>query len=133
MCNMRIGQLADAAGVTADTIRFYERRGVLPSPQRQASGYRMYSQRTVEQLRLAKTLQAHGLTLDEIIDAMAALDAGTACADERWRLEQVLDRIDRKLAELQELRSTVVGTLASCGAGSCELNQTARSCTESAC
>lgn len=130
---MKIGQLAEVAGVTADTIRFYERRGVLPPPQRQPSGYRVYSERTVEQLRLAKALQAHGLSLDEVIDAMEALDQGGPCADERWRLERVLERIDRKLAELAALRSTVVDTLEACGAGSCELNTTSRSCTASSC
>lgn len=122
---MRIGELADIAGVTPDTIRFYERRGVLPQPERRPSGYRDYSDRAVDQLRLAKALQAHGFTLDEIIDAMEALDEDTTCADERWRLEHVLARVDRRLAELQSLRTTVVGALAACDSGSCQLNPSA--------
>lgn len=118
---MRIGELAELAGVTTDTVRFYERRGVLPPPARQASGYRVYTAATAERIRLAKALQAHGFTLDEIIDAMHSFDAGTTCADERWRLEHVLGRIDRQLDELHALRHTVVDTLAACDAGTCRL------------
>ncbi|CAN5802341.1 Zn(2+)-responsive transcriptional regulator [soil metagenome] len=116
---MKIGELADLAGVTTDTVRFYERRGVLPPPARQPSGYRVYTAATAERIRLAKALQAHGFTLDEIIDAIHSLDAGTTCADERWRLEHVLDRIDRQLDELGSLRSTVVDTMAACDADMC--------------
>ena len=116
---MKIGQLADLAGVSTDTVRFYERRGVLPPPQRQASGYRTYTAETAERIRLAKDLQAHGFTLDEVIAALHSLEAGTTCADERWRLERVTDRIDRRIAELQALRGKVLDTLAACDAGAC--------------
>ena len=121
---MKIGQLAELAGVSTDTVRFYERRGVLPPPQRQPSGYRVYTAETAERIRLAKDLQAHGFTLAEVIDALHSREAGTTCADERWRLERVLDRIDRRLAELRALRSTVVDTLAGCDAGDCRFATT---------
>ena len=73
---MKIGQVADAAGVSVDTVRFYERRGVLPAPERLPSGYRTYGSATVERIRLARRLQALGLTLDEVIDALHATDTG---------------------------------------------------------
>ena len=69
---MKIGQLARAAGVTVDTVRFYERRGVLPQAARLPSGYRVYTAATVERIRLARTLQALGFTLDEVVDALHA-------------------------------------------------------------
>lgn len=116
---MRIGQLAERAGVTPDTVRFYERRGVLPRPERLASGYRVYTEDTLERIRLAKALQANGFTLDEIIDALTSVDAGTTCADERWRVERVLDRIERQLAELGAARDRVRDTLSACHHGDC--------------
>src|ERR1700680_2418885 len=73
---MKIGQLARDAAVSIDTVRFYERRGVLPRPQRQPSGYRTYSDATVGRIKLARALQALGLTLDEVIDALRAHDRG---------------------------------------------------------
>jgi DNA-binding transcriptional MerR regulator len=117
---MKIGQLAHAAGVTVDTVRFYERRGVLPQPDRLPSGYRVYTAATVERIRLARTLQALGFTLDEVIDALHASDAGTmTCADERWRLEDVLVRIDRQIEHLATVRDNVRDVLADCDAGHC--------------
>jgi DNA-binding transcriptional MerR regulator len=117
---MKIGELAARSGVSIDTVRFYERRGVLPAPERLASGYRTYSESTVERLRFARRLQELGFTLDEIIDALAAHDAGEAtCEPERWRLYAVLERIDGRIAELRGLRKEVRHVLARCEGGHC--------------
>lgn len=119
---MKIGQLARTAEVSIDTVRFYERRGVLPRPQRQLSGYRTYDETTIERIRLARSLQRLGLTLDEVIDALRAHDRGDAtCATERWRLETVLERIDGRIADLKRVRHDVVGVLAECDAGRCRM------------
>jgi DNA-binding transcriptional MerR regulator len=119
---MKIGQLARNAEVTIDTVRFYERRGVLPRAQRQPSGYRTYSEATVERIKLARALQGLGLTLDEVIDALHAHDRGDAtCATERWRLETVLERIDGKIADLKRVRHDVVDVLGECNAGRCRM------------
>jgi DNA-binding transcriptional MerR regulator len=121
---MKIGELASEADVSIDTVRFYERRGVLPPPERTPSGYRVYPPSTVERLRLARRLQQLGFTLDEVIDALAAHDAGTAtCASERWRLDTVLARIEDRIAELQALRHEVRDVMAACDAGDCVLTQ----------
>jgi DNA-binding transcriptional MerR regulator len=117
---MKIGELAADAGVTVDTVRFYERRGVLPAPQRRPSGYREYSASTVERIRTARALQRLGFALDEVINALQAHDSGTAtCASELWRLEAVVDRIDAKIAELRRTRRNVIATIADCRAGRC--------------
>jgi MerR family transcriptional regulator, copper efflux regulator len=117
---MKIGQVADLAEVSIDTVRFYERRGVLPQPERTASGYRTYTPATVERIRLARRLQQLGLTLDEVIDALHATDRrDITCASERWRLEAVLTRIDTKIAELEATRHHVQEVIAACDSGSC--------------
>src|SRR5690606_34620584 len=78
---VKIGEVAASAGVTVDTIRFYERRGVLPEPERRPSGYREYPPDTVQRIQLARSLQRVGLTLDEIVDALHAHDTGNATCD----------------------------------------------------
>ena len=60
---MKIGEIASEAGVTVDTVRFYERVGVLPPPARTESGYRDYQRDTVERIKLTRELQAIGFTL----------------------------------------------------------------------
>lgn len=117
---MKIGQVAEQAGVSVDTVRFYERRGVLPAPERLPSGYRTYTSATVERIRLARRLQALGLTLDEVVDALHVSDRGDAtCASQRWRLEAVLERIDTKIAELRTVRREVTKVMGACDRGAC--------------
>jgi DNA-binding transcriptional MerR regulator len=117
---MKIGQVASEADVTVDTVRFYERRGLLPTAQRRPSGFREYPASTVERIRMARTLQQLGFTLDEIIDALRAHDAGTAtCESEQWRLDTVIDRIDTKIAELRRSRRLITTTIRECRAGRC--------------
>ncbi|MFL6145043.1 MAG: MerR family transcriptional regulator [Labedaea sp.] len=115
---MKIGQVAEAAGVSVDTVRFYERRGVLPAAQRRPSGYREFTPAAVDRIRTAKALQELGFTLDEVIDAMRS--HGT-CESERWRLEAVVDRLEAKIAELERARRGAVETLRACRAGRCGL------------
>ena len=115
---MKIGQVAEEAGVSVDTVRFYERRGVLPAAERRPSGYREFTPAAVERIRTAKALQELGFTLDEVVDA---LHSHGTCEDERWRLEVVIDRFDTKIAELERARHNAVETLRNCRAGRCAL------------
>jgi DNA-binding transcriptional MerR regulator len=119
---MKIGEVAGQAGVTVDTVRFYERVGVLPPPARTESGYRDYADGTVERIRLTRELQGLGFTLGDAVDALAAHDAGGAtCESERWRLQAVLERVDAKLAELTALRGRIVDAQEACADGRCLL------------
>jgi DNA-binding transcriptional MerR regulator len=119
---VKIGEVATQAGVSVDTVRFYERVGVLPLPERTASGYRDYAAGTVERIRLTRQLQATGFTLAEAVDALAAHDAGGAtCESERWRLDAALARVDAKRAELDALRQRIVDARAACASGHCLL------------
>lgn len=124
---MKIGEVAVGAGVSVDTVRFYERRGVLPAAARRPSGYRDYPASAVERIRMARALQRLGFTLSEVADALRAHDAGTAtCDSELWRLETVLDRIDAAIAELRQTRHLVTTTMRDCQAGRCRLASPAR-------
>lgn len=124
---MKIGEVAGQAGVTVDTVRFYERVGVLPSPARTESGYRDYEPGTIGRIRLTRELQAIGFTLNEAVDALAAHDAGGAtCESERWRLQAVRDRVDAKLAELTALRGRIVDAQAACEQGRCRFSSRPR-------
>jgi MerR family mercuric resistance operon transcriptional regulator/MerR family copper efflux transcriptional regulator len=120
---MKIGQLARCAGITVDSIRFYERRGLLPRPQRQRSGYRIYGEATLRRIQWIKSLQTLGFTLDEVAGGLGAFDAGKAsCQSERWRLEAVLTRLDGKIAELERVRGNVVEALGRCASGRCRFD-----------
>ena len=115
---MKIGQIAEEAGVSVDTVRFYERRGVLPAARRRPSGYRVFTPDAVDRIRTAKALQDLGFTLDEIVDA---LHSHGTCETERWRLEVVVDRLEAKIAELERARRNAMKTLQDCRAGQCTL------------
>jgi DNA-binding transcriptional MerR regulator len=119
---VKIGQLAAESGVSIDTIRFYERRGVLPAAPRTAAGYRIYTDASLTRIRRARRLQSLGLALDEVIGALRARDQGHAsCETQRWRLQAALDRIDARIAELARLRGDLRAALAACEAGACQL------------
>ncbi len=119
---VQIGQVAARAGVSVDTVRFYERRGLLPAPARTAAGYRRYTEAAVERIRLARRLQALGLTLAEIAGALQAGDEGHgSCETQRWRLQAALQRTESRLAELTRLRGELRSALAACEAGACQL------------
>jgi DNA-binding transcriptional MerR regulator len=117
---VKIGQVASEAGVSVDTVRFYERRGVLPPAPRTASGYRAFPESAVTRITVARRLQQLGLTLDEIIGALHAQETGpAACESERWRLHAALDRIEARIAELTRIRGDVRAALTACEAGCC--------------
>jgi DNA-binding transcriptional MerR regulator len=124
---VKIGQVAAEAGVTVDTVRFYERRGVLPAPRRRPSGYREYEQTTVERIRVARDLQRLGLSLDEVIAALHDHDTGTTDREEQLaRLEAVVERIDTRITDLQATRRTIRDTIEQCRSGNCRFSPTHR-------
>ena len=122
---MKIGDFADVVGVSIDAIRFYERRGVLRPAARTPGGYRTFVQRDLDRVRLARQLQKLGLTINEVVDALAAHEGdGASCTSERWRLEQVEARIDAQMTALSQTRRLIQEALAACDAGRCQLQVT---------
>jgi DNA-binding transcriptional MerR regulator len=117
---MRIGEFAETVGVSPDAVRFYERRGVLRPAPRTAGGYRTFDDADAERVRMARQLQQLGLTVTEVVDALAAHGVGGAtCESERWRLEEVETRIEAQLAELRSTRRLIRDALGACEAGRC--------------
>ena len=94
---LRVGQVALRAGVHRETLRFYERRGLIPSPPRWASGYRRYPAETVERVRLIKWAQGLGFTLREIGEL-----SGIPRDHVRGRAERVRSRATAKIREIDE-------------------------------
>jgi MerR family transcriptional regulator, copper efflux regulator len=120
---MRIGQVAAEAAVNVQTLRYYERRGLIPAARRRASGYREYDPTAVGRVRFIKHAQALGFSLDDIRQLLA----DTACAHVQARAERAIARIDEKVAELARMRSVLIELTAHCaeqnGAGDCHLLQ----------
>jgi DNA-binding transcriptional MerR regulator len=103
---MLIGELADAVGVPTRTVRFYERRGLLPEPARAANGYRIYDDATLRRLRFIRSAQAAGLTLSEIIDIIEVRNNGEVpCTHVAELLATKLDDVRRRRQELGMLES----------------------------
>ena len=111
---MTIGEAAKATGLPAKTIRYYEEIGLV-SPARGANGYRSFSGREVHKLAFVARARALGFAVADC-RALLALweDRGRASADVRAVAEERLAEIDRRLAELAELRETLAGLVAAC-------------------
>lgn len=105
---MRIGQLARAIGTTPDTLRYYERLGLLSVTRRTAAGYRLYDTAALARLRFMKKAQRLGLSLDEIRSVFAQRARGHfPCGSVVAFAEQHLARIEQQLAELTAARDTL--------------------------
>jgi DNA-binding transcriptional MerR regulator len=102
---MRIGEVADQAGIRSRTIRYYERLGLLPPAQRAANGYRDYDEHILDRLAFIRAAQADSFTLAEIHRIIAVRDDGEApCTHVRALIDQHAADIDRRIAELHRLR-----------------------------
>ncbi|MEU1684941.1 MerR family transcriptional regulator [Micromonospora sp. NPDC005707] len=106
---LRSGELADAAGVNVQTLRYYERRGLLVSPRRSPGGHRLYPSDTVTLLRVIKTAQRLGFTLNEVADLLAAGRHRHRRTDNglQARATEKLAEVERKMADLTVIRDTL--------------------------
>lgn len=102
----QIGELAARSGLTADALRYYERLGLLPTPQRTSGGFRVYAPGTLDRLRFIKQAQAVGLALQEIRDLISYTDRGglKRCQHVHDLLQRKLADLDARLAELEQFR-----------------------------
>lgn len=112
---MKIGELAQRSQVGIDTVRYYERQGLLPEPRRQASGYRNYAGEDVSRLRFVRRAKALGFTLQEIRDL---LELSSRSHDDMAGMKSAattkLADIERKIIELQRIRDGLSELVASC-------------------
>ena len=107
-----IGRLAKFSGVKPDTIRFYERSGLLPKPSRTASGYRLYDDAALKQVRFIRKAQSLGFSLDEIRRIMSLRGPGKeTCRCVISMAEATLAETETKLEELRKFKDTLATNL----------------------
>lgn len=105
---MRIGELSSQAHVSIQTLRYYERRGLLPAPDRQTSGYRRYPPDAVQRVRFIRRAQELGFTLQEIDDLLALwADSTESCGAVEKRASSTLERIEEKINGLMQMREAL--------------------------
>jgi len=108
---LTVGQVAEAAGVTAKAVRLYEARGLLPPAARSAAGYRVFDESDVDTVRFIRRARSLGLGLDAAAEILATRRSGKVpCARTGELLEQRIAEIDHTVHELRELRATLVAT-----------------------
>jgi MerR family transcriptional regulator, mercuric resistance operon regulatory protein len=112
---MRSGEVAARAGVNPQTLRYYERRGILPTPSRRPSGYRAYADDVVDLVRFIKRAQALGFTLDEV-DILLGLAAGgpESCEHARALAMTKVAELDSRLAALSGMRAALLRLVDTC-------------------
>ncbi len=113
---MLIGELAQRAGVHVQTVRYYERRGLLPNPRRTAAGYRQYTDDALERMRFIRRAQDLGFTLCEIADLLRLrLDHRTQAETVKRRAHAKIADIDRRVRRLTRMRQALIGLAGRCG------------------
>lgn len=108
------GELAKASGIGVETVRYYERIGILPEPERTPSGHRRYGQADLRRVRFVRAAQELGFTLTEIRELLELrVEAGKSCRHVAAKADDVILRIDRKIDELDSMRRGL-GALRDC-------------------
>ena len=115
MDGITTSELARRGGINLESIRFYERQGLLPKPPRTASGYRMFPAESIRRVRFIKRAQELGFSLKEIKELLALrLDPDTSCADVRRQADEKLAGIDQKLHDLRRMKQALARLAATC-------------------
>jgi len=108
MKSLTIGRLAKEAGVNLETVRFYERRGLLPRPPRSASGYRLFPVEAARRLRFIRRAQELGFSLKEVGELLSLrVSRRTTSATIRARAEAKIADIQRKISSLESMKKTL--------------------------
>lgn len=112
---MTIGQLAERSGVSVETVRYYERRGLLSAPARTSSGYRRYEPDAVARLRFIRRAQSLGFTLHEIEDLLALrVRAPRSCDAIGRKTHEKLTLVRAKIRQLQQIERSLTRLAAAC-------------------
>jgi MerR family mercuric resistance operon transcriptional regulator len=110
---LTIGHIAQAAGVHVETVRYYQRRGLVSLPPKRVRGFRYYTPETASRVRFIKRAQALGMSLKEV-QRLLRLDAKGACKETRSLAVAKLALIEQKLLDLAKLRDVLRGLVAAC-------------------
>jgi MerR family mercuric resistance operon transcriptional regulator len=115
MYGLTIGKVARGAGLAIDTVRYYEREGLLEEPARTASGYRHYRPDAVARLRFIRQAKDLGFTLSEIRELLTLKVApGKSCADVRARAQGKIADVEQRIAQLDRMKRALVKLAAAC-------------------
>jgi Hg(II)-responsive transcriptional regulator len=117
MTVMKIGEIAKRCGVGVETIRYYEREGLLLAPERRPSGYRQYDDATIERLDYIRRAKELGFTLAEIRELLQLSFADSNCDHIRQRAEAKITDIEGKIRSLQQMKRSLGKIVACCRAG----------------
>lgn len=112
---LMIGQVASQTGVGVETIRFYERQGLLDPPTRRASGYRQYDEDVVTRIRFIRRGKELGFSLTEIDELLKLRVDPDACAETKRRVDEKIGQIDEKIRDLQRVRDALSDLASTCG------------------
>ena len=116
---MKIGEVADQAGIPAETVRYYEKIGLLPQPERQANGYRRYRQAHLDRLLFIRRCRNLDMAQEEIRELVTLADQPDAdCSQVDALLARHLGHVRERLAELQQLEKTLAQLQKACSEGS---------------
>jgi Hg(II)-responsive transcriptional regulator len=114
---MKIGSVAEAAGVEVSTVRYYERRGLLAEPPRTESGYRQYDEAVIDRIRFVRQAQDLGFTLEEIEELLALrVEDPSSCGLVEEATRAKLRSVDAKIRELRRLRGVLARLVRTCEA-----------------
>jgi MerR family mercuric resistance operon transcriptional regulator len=116
MTELTIGRLAEEAGVNVETIRYYQRRGLMPEPVKPTHGHRRYASDAAKRVRFIKRAQVLGFTLEEI-GSLLELDEAHACGETRDLAAHKLQVIEDKLADLKAMRRALTTLMRQCDTG----------------
>ena len=115
MEKLAIGQMAKQADIHVETIRYYERRGLLPPPPRNESGYRQYSKEDLRRIRFIKRAKELGFTLQEIRELLSLkMEPGMACSDVKKRVDSKIVDIETRIESLQRMKVVLASLSGMC-------------------
>lgn len=115
---MTIGLVADKAGVNIQTVRFYERKGLIPPAPRSAGGYRQYDEDAVKRILFIKHAQEIGFSLREIEELLSLrVDTHTTCADVQGRAEEKVQEVEEKILKLEQVKQALLRLVVLCDTG----------------
>ena len=113
---IKIGRLAEKTGVHLETIRYYQRLGLMPTPERDRGSVRRYGEAAVQRLRFIKRAQGLGFSLDEV-KLLLELSVGEHCAETRTFAEKKKSLVEKKIADLRGIQTALDKLIRACGTG----------------
>ncbi len=121
MEGMTVKKLAQSADINLETIRYYEKIGLMPKPLRSESGYRIYSGSDKERLHFIKKAKYLGFTLNEIKELLnLRVDDDTSCDEVKSLAERKIDEVEHKIGELKKIKKALIALAGKCHSGGAE-------------